>query len=82
MRLPSLVTIFTRLTLSLGKSNVKLIIVHCSVKRTSVKHIPTLSQVKDWLEAEGFAIRSVYGDYRGRPVGEYTNRAIIWAEKI
>lgn len=47
-----------------------------------VKHIPTLAQVREWLEETGFKIIQEYGDYKGEPISETSNRAIIWAEKI
>lgn len=32
-------------------------------------------------DAAGFVIEKEYGDYAGNPIGEKTNRAIIWATK-
>lgn len=46
-----------------------------------MKHIPTLLQVHKWLNESGFKIMNEYGDYKGNPISETTNRAIIWAEK-
>lgn len=46
-----------------------------------IKHIPTLSQVHEWLEETGFTIVKEFGDYNGNPISESTNRALIWAIK-
>ena len=49
---------------------------------TGIKHIPTLLQVKDWLNETGFKVINQFGDYKGNPISEETYNAIIWAEKI
>lgn len=51
------------------------------VKRSSVKHIPTLNDVTLWLIETGFTVQKIYDDYLNNPISENTNRAIIWAEK-
>ena len=45
------------------------------------KHIVRPEQVHEWLEQVGFAIELECGDYQGNPIGEQTNRVIIWARK-
>ncbi|WP_455617657.1 class I SAM-dependent methyltransferase [Eisenbergiella sp.] len=47
----------------------------------SKKHYIGLEQLHDWLDSAGFVIEKEYGDYAGNPIGEKTNRAIIWAVK-
>ncbi len=47
----------------------------------SAKHFATLEQIHSWLEASGFIVEEEYGDYARNPIGETTNRAIIWARK-
>lgn len=47
----------------------------------SVKHYPPLRQVRGWLSENGFSVRKEYGDYSRRPIGEDTDRAVIWAQK-
>jgi 2-polyprenyl-3-methyl-5-hydroxy-6-metoxy-1,4-benzoquinol methylase len=51
------------------------------VKQNWSKHIPTLHQVHDWLNAAGLTIEKEYGDYDCNPINENTYRAIIWAMK-
>lgn len=50
------------------------------------KHIPTQMQVYDWLSDAGFTIEHTYQNYTAEPIpepiGEATNRAIIWARKL
>ena len=48
----------------------------------SKKHYIGLEQLHDWLDSAGFAIEKEYGDYAGNPIGEKTNRAIIWAARF
>lgn len=49
------------------------------------KHIPTLTQVYDWLSDAGFTIERTYQNYTAepipKPIVKATNRAIIWAKK-
>lgn len=52
-----------------------------SRESVGVKHIPTLSQVHEWLVEAGFRVWNEYGDYNGTPITEDSLRAIIWAEK-
>lgn len=52
-----------------------------SIEYTSVKHFPTLKQVKKWLDKVGWEIENLYGDYAKNPVSETTKRAIVWAKK-
>ena len=40
-----------------------------------------IRQIRGWLEAAGFALEAVYGDYEWNPVSERTNRLILWARK-
>ena len=47
----------------------------------SVKHFATLEEIYSWLSSAGFIVEEVYGDYNYNPIGEKTNRAIIWAKK-
>ncbi|OKP91717.1 hypothetical protein A3844_00925 [Paenibacillus helianthi] len=50
------------------------------------KHIPTQTQVYDWLSDAGFTIECTYHNYTVEPIPEpiveATNRAIIWARKL
>lgn len=46
-----------------------------------VKHFPALEQVHLWLTEAGFIIEQEYGGYDREPIGETTNRAIIYARK-
>lgn len=50
------------------------------------KHIPTQTQVYDWLSDAGFTIECTYQNYTAEsipvPIVEATNRAIIWAKKL
>lgn len=50
----------------------------------SVKHFPTLLQVRTWLSELGFVNEHEYGGYERQAVNEAIigNRAIIWARKI
>lgn len=50
-------------------------------EKESIKHIPTLINVHEWLAAAGFVVKAEYGDYSGKPISEDTCRAIIFAEK-
>lgn len=70
------ITTFKRKTEIITKEGEKIV-------RESVgtKHIPTLLQVREWLDEAGFKIVSEYGDYNGSPISEITHKAIIWAEK-
>ena len=63
----------TEITLPDGKTYV--------FPKESVKHIPTLPQVHDWLTKAGFTIEREYGDYKRNPVGATSYRAIIYAKK-
>lgn len=47
----------------------------------SVKHFATLKQIHSWLESSGFILEEEYGDYHRNPIGETTDKAIIWARK-
>jgi len=47
----------------------------------SIKHFPTFSQVKGWLDKYGWEIVNLYGDYGKNPMSTKTTRAIIWAKK-
>ncbi len=47
----------------------------------SIKHFATLEQIHQWLEVSDFIVEEEYGDYNRNPIGETTNRAIIWARK-
>ena len=47
----------------------------------TVKHFASLEEIHDWLAASGLVIEEEYGDYARSPIGETTNRAIIWARK-
>lgn len=51
-------------------------------EKESVKHIPTLQNVHDWLAYSGFTIELEYGDYDRSIIGETTRRAIIYARKV
>ncbi|MGE5613103.1 MAG: class I SAM-dependent methyltransferase [Bacillota bacterium] len=46
-----------------------------------LKHFASLEQIHEWLDSAGFVIENEYGDYKRNPIGENTNRAIIWAKK-
>lgn len=46
-----------------------------------VKHFATLEQIHQWLDEAGMAVREEYGNYNREPIGETTDRAIIWALK-
>ncbi len=48
----------------------------------SVKHIPTLDDVRAWLADAGLAVEAAYGGYDLRPIGEDTCRAVILARKV
>ncbi|MHB1484226.1 MAG: class I SAM-dependent methyltransferase [Saccharofermentanales bacterium] len=52
-----------------------------SFVKKSVKYIPTLTQVHEWLTMSGFVIKQEYGDFNKNPISETTNRAIIYARK-
>ena len=47
----------------------------------NVKHFASLEEIHGWLAASGLVIEEEYGDYARSPIGETTNRAIIWARK-
>lgn len=47
----------------------------------SLKHFATLEQIHQWLSHAGFTVEQEYGDYNRNPIGESTNRAIIFARK-
>jgi SAM-dependent methyltransferase len=55
-----------------------------TLERTSIKHFPTLKQVKIWLDKAGWIIEQQYGSYEKIPICEATqgNRAIIYAKKV
>lgn len=63
----------TELTLPNGETHI--------FEKKSAKHIPTLSQVHEWLDNLGFVIEQEYGDYERNSIGETTHRAIIYAKK-
>ncbi|WP_168194759.1 class I SAM-dependent methyltransferase [Thermococcus aciditolerans] len=46
-----------------------------------VKHIPTAQEIEGWITAAGLVIERRYGDYKGNPISETTNRAIYWAKR-
>lgn len=46
------------------------------------KHFITLQQIQEWLLNAGFVIEGEWGDYKRNPIGEDTDRAIIWARKL
>lgn len=46
------------------------------------KHFVSLGQIQEWLLNAGFVMEGVWGDYERNPIGEDTDRAIIWARKI
>lgn len=47
----------------------------------SRKHFASLEQLHGWLDAAGFDLEAEYGDFERNPVGENTNRAMLWAKK-
>ena len=47
----------------------------------SRKHFASLEQLRGWLGSAGFSVKAEYGDFDRNPVGENTDRALIWAEK-
>ncbi len=55
---------------------------HETIQQNFAKHIPTLEQVHQWLNASGFNIIYEFGDYNRNPISKDTYRAIIWAEKL
>lgn len=63
----------TEITLPNGKTY--------TFERKSSKHIPNLEQIHEWLIMAGFVLEQEYGDYDKNPIGEMTNRAIIYARK-
>ncbi|MEA4824735.1 MAG: bifunctional GNAT family N-acetyltransferase/class I SAM-dependent methyltransferase [Clostridiaceae bacterium] len=63
----------TTLTLTDGESHTFL--------SDSVKHIPTLHDVRTWLFGAGLTIEAEYGSYNLRSIGEDTCRAVIIARK-
>jgi len=67
-----------------GKSRTELTLPNGEIytfERIWEKHIPTLQNVHDWLDSNGFVIEQEYGDYDKNPIGETTHRAIIYARK-
>lgn len=48
----------------------------------SSKHFATLEQIHTWISSNGFIVEKEYGDYNRSPIGENTNRAVIWAKKL
>lgn len=52
------------------------------VEKESIKHIPTLHDIHEWLANTGFSVESEYGNYNGNPISENTSRAIIYAKKV
>lgn len=51
------------------------------IEKRYEKHIPTLAQVKDWLQECNFSIEQIYGSYQGEKIGNNTSKAIIYAKK-
>lgn len=47
----------------------------------SKKHFATVAQIHAWLKCAGFELEEEFGDYDRNPIGEKTDRAIIWARK-
>ena len=45
------------------------------------KHFLLLDQLMQWLEAAGFEVEKIYGDYMKNSISENTNKAIVWARK-
>lgn len=46
------------------------------------KRIPTLNDVKRWLDENNFEIEFEYGNYKEEPISGTTDRAIIYAKKV
>jgi SAM-dependent methyltransferase len=48
----------------------------------SKKHIPTLEDIKEWLNENNFNIEQMYGNYNRDPISENTHRGLIYAKNI
>ncbi len=51
------------------------------VEEPEEKHFPRLEEIRAYLSKAGFSIQVEYGDYLRTPIGEDTDRAILWAKK-
>ena len=47
----------------------------------SCKHFVSLDLLHSWLDQAGLTAEGEWGDYDRHPIGEDTNRAILWARK-
>jgi ubiquinone/menaquinone biosynthesis C-methylase UbiE len=68
-----------------GKRRIEIVLPNGEIDKyeyLSNKKIPTVNEVKEWLNENNFKIEFIYGNYNKAPIDENTDKAIIYARKI